>query len=71
MIFSTTVLYYTVLILYSYEMRGVQGNTSMRSREFPRAQPRGTPETDCLYFPALPDSGQGTDIIQFIKVMKL
>ena len=40
-------------------------------REFPRAQPEGTPETECWYFPVLPDSSQGTDIIQFIKVMKL
>ena len=60
-----------VLSLYLDERRGVQGNTSMRSREFPRAQPEGTPETECWYFPVLPDSSQGTDIIQFIKVMKL
>ena len=70
-----TVLYFTlqhcpVLSLYLDERRGVQGNTSMRSREFPRAQPEGTPETECWYFPVLPDLSQGTDIIQFIKVMK-
>ena len=35
-----------ILSLYIDERRGVQGNTSMRSREFPRAQPEGTPETD-------------------------
>ena len=60
-----------VLSLYLDEGRGVQGNTSMRSREFPRAQPEGTPETECWYFPVLPDSSQGTDIIQLVKVMKL
>ena len=46
----STVLYCTVLSLYLYERRGVQGNTSIRSREFPRAQPEGTPETECWYF---------------------
>ena len=60
-----------VLSLYLDERRGVQGNTSMRSREFPRAQPERTPETECWYFPVLPNSSQGTDIIQFVKVMKL
>ena len=50
-----TVLYCTVLCLYLNERRGVQGNTSMRSREFPRAQPEGTHETECWYFPVLPD----------------
>ena len=64
-------VYYSVLSLYIDERSGVQGNTSMRSREFPRAQPEGTPETECWYFPVLPDSSQGTDIIQLIKVMKL
>ena len=47
---------HSVLSLYLDERRGVQGNTSLRSRE---------------YFPVLPDSSQGTDSIQFIKVMKL
>ena len=47
-------LYLTVLNLYLDERRGVQGNTSRRSREFPRAQPKGTPETECWYFPVLP-----------------
>ena len=42
------------LSLYLDERRGVQGNTSMRSRDFPRAQPEGTPETECWYFPVLP-----------------
>ena len=37
---------------------------------FPRAQPEGTPETECWYFPVLPDSSRCTDIIQFLKVMK-
>ena len=31
----------------------------------------GPPKTECWYFPVLPDFSQGTDIIQFIKVMKL
>ena len=42
-----TVPYDLVLSLYLDERRGVQGNTRMRSREFPRAQPEGTPETEC------------------------
>ena len=29
------------------------------------------PKTECLYFPVLPDLSQGTDIIKFIKGMKL
>ena len=53
------------LSLYLDERRGVQGNTSMRSREFPRAQPEGTPETECWYFPVLPSSRLGTDSVQF------
>ena len=40
-----------VLFLYLDKRRGVQGNTRMRSREFPRVQPKGTPETECRYFP--------------------
>ena len=64
-------VYYSVLSLYIDKRRGVQGNTSMRSREFPRAQPEGTPKTECWYFPVLPDSSRCTDIIQFLKVMKL
>jgi hypothetical protein len=67
----SAVLYSAVLCLYLNERRGVQGNTSMRSREFPRAQPEGPPETECWYFPVLPNSSQDTDIIQVIKVMKL
>ena len=47
---TITKLCYTVLSLYLDERRGVQGNTSMRLREFPRAQPEGTPETECWYF---------------------
>ena len=65
------VFYWTVLILYLDKRKGVQENTSTRSKEFPRAQPKGTPETKCWYFPVLPDLSQGTDIIQFLKVMKL
>ena len=34
-----------------------------------RAQPEGSPETECWYFPVLPDSSQGIGIIQFLKVM--
>ena len=51
------------LSLYLDEWRGVQENTSMRLREFPRAQVEGTPELECWYFPVLPNSSQGTDII--------
>ena len=40
----------TVLSLYLDKRRGVQENTSMRSREFRRAQPEGTPKTECWYF---------------------
>ena len=36
----------SVLSLYLDKRRGVQENTSMRSREVPRAQPEGTPETE-------------------------
>ena len=35
-----------VLSLYLDERRGLQGNTSMRSREFRRAQPEGTLEIE-------------------------
>ena len=63
---------YSVLSLYLDERKGGStGSISMRLREFPMAQPKGTPETECWYFPVLPDQSQGTDIIQFIKVMKL
>ena len=62
-----TVLQCTVLSLYLDERTGTQGNTSIRLREFQRAQPEGTPETECWYFPVLPNSSQGTDIIQFVK----
>ena len=64
-------MYLTVLNLYLDERRGVQGNTSMRSREFPSAQPEATLETECWYFSVLPYSSKGTDIIQSIKVMEL
>ena len=50
LIYCTALLHCTVLSLYLDERRGVHGNTSMRSREFPRAQPEGTPETECWYF---------------------
>ena len=50
---TTPCLYCFVLSLYIDKRRGVQGNTSMRSREFVRAQPEGTPETECWYFPVL------------------
>ena len=61
----------SVLSLYQDKRRGVQGNTSMRLIEFLRAQAEGTPETERWYFSVLHDSSQGTDIIQFIKAMKL
>ena len=61
---NRTVLYCTVLSLYLDERRGVEGNTSIRLREFPRAQPKGTPETKCWYFPVLSDLSQGTDIVK-------
>ena len=44
------ILLFTVLSLYLDERSGVQGDTSMRLRELPRAQPKGTPETECWYF---------------------
>ena len=40
-------------------------------REFLMAQPEGTPDTECWYFPVLPDSSQGTDIFQFLNVMNI
>ena len=61
----------TVLSLYLDERRGVQANSIMRLREFLRAQRDGTPKTECGYFPILPNSNKGTDIIGFVKVMKL
>ena len=60
-----------VLSLYLDERRGVQENTSMRSRKFPRAQPEGTPMTESWYFPVIPNLSQVTDIIQLIKMTKL
>ena len=57
----------TVLSLNLDERRGVQGNTSMRSRELPRELLR----RNAGIFPVLSDLIQDTDIIQFIKVMKL
>ena len=53
------ILYCTVLSLYLDERRGVQGNTIMNSQD------------QMFFFPVLPGSSQGTDIIHFIKVMKL
>ena len=65
-----SILQSAVLSLYLDERRGVQGNTNMRLREFPRAQPKGTSKIKCWYIPELPDLSQGIDIIQFIKVKK-
>ena len=48
--FGRNILHQYVVSLYLDERRGVQGNTSMRSRKFPRAQPEGTPKTKCWYF---------------------
>ena len=59
----------TVLSLHLDDRRGVQENTSLRSKEFLRAKPEGTHETECRYFPVLPDLSHSTDIIQFLKVM--
>ena len=50
------------------ERRGVQENISMRSRGVRRAQPEGTVETECWYPPVPPNSSQGIDFIQFLKV---
>ena len=47
---NCTLLNCVLLSLYLDKRRRVQENTSMRSREFPRAQPDGTPETECWYF---------------------
>ena len=59
------------LYLYLDERRGVQETTrSMRSKEFPRAQPEEPPEIEYWYFPVRPKSSQGTDIIEFKKVIK-
>ena len=43
------------------ERREVQGNTSMRLREFPWVQPEKTLKTVCWYLPVLSDSREGTD----------
>ena len=58
-----TVLCTTELYMYLDERRGVQKNTSMRLREFLRAQTKVTPETKHWYFPLLPDLSQDTEII--------
>ena len=47
---------------------GSTENTSIRSREFPRAAPSGTPSTSCWYFPVLPSSRLGTDSVQYSTV---
>ena len=65
------IIYHLVMCLYFDERVGVQENTSRRMREFPRAQRKGTPKTECGYIPVLPNSSQGTDIIQSLNVMKL
>ena len=44
-------------------IREDEGSTGKYQHEI-----EGTPETECWYLPVLPDSSQGTDIIQFIKV---
>ena len=47
------------LIYVPWQEEGVQANTSLRSSEFPNRSPMKL---------LRPDSGQGTDIIQFLKV---
>ena len=47
-----------------------EGSTGKYQHEVEEG-PEGTPETKCWQFPVLPDSSQGTDIIQFINVMNL
>ena len=64
-------LYRTVLCLYLDKRRGVQKNTSMRSREFPWVKPEGTPSAESWYFPVLPDLSQCTDITQFLMLVLL
>ena len=49
------------IISYLDSSRGVQENTSIQPREFPRAAPSGTPSTSCWYFPVLPSSRQCRD----------
>ena len=73
-------LYYTVLhcILLYYSVFNCtdhvpwreEGSTGKYQHEV-LGVPEGTPETEYWYFPVLPDLSQGTDIIQFIKVIKL
>ena len=56
----------TVLYCTESVPRQEEGSTGKFQHEV-----EGTLETKCWYFPVLPDSSQGTDIIQFIKVVKL
>ena len=57
------VLYCTELCCTESVPRQEEGSTGKYQHEV-----EGVPE--CWYFPVLPNSSQGTDIIQFIKVMK-
>ena len=68
-----TVLWCIKVYCTEFVPRREEGSTGKYQHEveFPRAQPKGTPETEFLYFPVLPEWSQGTDIIPFIKVMKL
>ena len=61
----STVLHCTVLHCTESVPRREEGSTGKYQHEV-----EGTPKTKCWYFPLLPDSSQGTEIIQFINVMK-
>ena len=63
---ATVQVDHTLLYCTESVPRREEGSTGKYQHEV-----EGTPETECWYFPVIPDSSQGTDIIQFIKVMKL
>ena len=69
-----TILYRTALLCTESVPRQEEGSTGKYQHEVegvPEGAARGNPLTECWNFPVLPDSSQGTNIIQFIKVMKL
>ena len=73
-VLSCTVLYCTVLYCTESVPRREEGSTGKYQHEVegvPEGAARGNSWDRMLVFSCNPDSSQGTDIIQLIKVMKL
>ena len=49
-----------VLYLYYDERRDIQSNIDLRLKEFPRANPKGTPEGEVVYLTVYPESSPNT-----------